>query len=163
MHNSLRRVAHILVLSALVLGTNCGAIQAQPASTPVSAAATAASEMQFPGLPLQRTSTDEPGSLQLFGWLMLILLAFVIGAVVIARRNGWPNALSALGIQRLAKPGQSAAPVVLGRTALSPLLVVYALKWGDDELLVGCTAQSSTLLARRPCAAVNDDKPEAQP
>ena len=164
MRNSLQRLAHILVLSTCVSSANCDAAQAQPASAPasVAAAASAPGTSQFPGLPLQRAGADDSSSLQPFGWLMFILFAFAIGALVLARRKGLAGALSSLGIQRLAKSGQSAAPVVLGRTALSPQLVVYALKWGDEELLVGGTAQSLTLLARRPCAPVDANEPEAQ-
>ncbi|WP_395688952.1 hypothetical protein [Caenimonas koreensis] len=99
---------------------------------------------QFPGLPLRRDTAEDTSGLQAFGWLAVLLGGFAVVVLIVARgkRHATPAKLAGV-----------AAPAVTGRTALASNVTVYTLKWGNEELLVGNTSGSLTLLARRPCEA----------
>ena len=140
----------VLLCALVVIANSSNAEQASPASAAAGPFAAASGTVQFPGLPLRRDTSETPGSLQAFGWLAVILGAFATIAFVIARKKGLPLNLSRLGMQNLAKPGQVSSPVVTSRTSLGPNVALYTLKWGDEELLLGNTVQSLTLLARKP-------------
>ncbi|MBC7603852.1 MAG: hypothetical protein H7255_14490 [Ramlibacter sp.] len=153
----LRRAAWQCMLFAAVVVTPCGAAHAQIATseaattTSVAPALAASGAIQFPGLPLRRDSEEDTSGLQAFGWLAVILGGFAVAVLIVARSKGGAMKFPAANLQRLGKAGSTVAPTVINRTTLAANVAVYALKWGDEELLVGSTTQSLTLLARRPC------------
>ena len=61
---------------------------------------------------------------------------------------GWFGALGA-ALKRLPPP-QNAGPARLASMAPTPQASVHVVQWQGEELLLGCTAQGVSLLARRP-------------
>ena len=49
--------------------------------------------------------------------------------------------------------------VRLSSQALTPQASVHAVQWNGEELLIACTAQQVSLLARRPVAADQEPRP----
>lgn len=95
-------------------------------------------------LPLRRDESPAPAAA---GWLpaaslLVIVLAGV--ALVLVRRHRvggsrpWKGSAAADGIARLSSQ------------ALTPQASVHAIRWGGEELLLACTPQAVTVLARRP-------------
>lgn len=116
----------------------------------------AGSELHLSALPLRRDAADDAFSLQGIAWAIVLLSIFAVGAVVVARRSGtrggglrWPMKASP----------DAGTPRLAGRAVLSPQAQVCNVKWGDEELLIGVTAQSLTLLARRTAEATPGHQP----
>jgi hypothetical protein len=136
-----------------------GIAQSQPNDKTAAQAESAASELariQPLGPTSQRNTWDEPAALQSFGWLAVVLLGFGFAAFVVARSKGIRIDLSKLGLQGRTEPPDSAKPVVMSRTALSPQAAIFAVRWGDEELLLGSTSHAVTLIARKPVVAKID-------
>lgn len=79
--------------------------------------------------------------------LLLGLTGVAGAAMLVVRRSGsrlWAGA-SAVG----KRPG---AITSLGRQVLTPQVSVHALRWQGEDLLLSCTAQEVTVIARRPAA-----------
>lgn len=98
-------------------------------------------------LPLRRDADD--GGM---GWTVLAFLAAlgVVSFVVSARARkggagGWPSA-GLLG-------GKGTRVVVLERRSLNNACTVCLVRWDDEEVLLGCTAHSVSVISRRPAAA----------
>lgn len=131
---------------ALLAGGAVLAIAALPALAADSETATGSKEA-YKQLPLRRDG-DDAG----MGWTVLAFLAalgaiaFIVSARV--RRNGL-GGLGAAGllgnkVQRLE---------VLERRSLNTASTVCLVRWDGEELLLGCTAQSVSVLSRRPAPA----------
>lgn len=86
---------------------------------------------------------------------MLFLLALAGTGYWIVRHRGLNGSRTTPAWLRPA--ATPSAPVTLGRTSLSPQASVHVIEWHGEELLIGCTAQSVTMLARRPKAATAKD------
>lgn len=95
-------------------------------------------------MPLRR---DEAGPGFESGWVPALALLMVAGAggTWWCRRKGRDGA----GHRTRAR----AVPVVtLASRSLTPQASVHAIEWKGEELLVACTAQSVTVLSRRPAS-----------
>lgn len=97
-------------------------------------------------LPLKR---EEPaasgGSSWLAAAILLAVLLMAAGALLLRRRGvaGWA--------QRWQAAGSAGAPIArLSSRALTPQASVHAIRWAGEELLLACTPQQVTVLARRP-------------
>jgi len=136
---------------ALVLAGACflGSLLPQPVGAQQAGASAPAAEAPraLPkDLPLRR---DAAGPVEGPPWLaFLVLLALAAGAgVFVLRRRGaagllqaWQGARSTPGIERVASQ------------PLTPQASVHAVRWGGEEILLGCTSTQVTVLARRPAA-----------
>lgn len=93
-------------------------------------------------LPLRREPEPAAGG---GSWMVasgaLVLLAFG-GTLMAGRRRGWRW----LQVPARHEPG----PVRTASQSLTAQASVHAIRWNDEELLLGCTAQQVTVLARRP-------------
>jgi LPXTG-motif cell wall-anchored protein len=144
------------VLALLVAG---GPAMAQPVASPSAsaaarplAAASGPGAQQFPDIPLRRDDADTGGGAQSVVTAALFL-AVIAGAGLFLVRRRMPGAFAGKGPAWLTSPAASATPKVLGRTALTNQASVHTVEWGGEELLLGCTPQSVTVLARRPAQA----------
>ncbi len=99
-------------------------------------------------VPLKRElQGGSPGGNWSIPALLLGLTGVAGAALLVVRRGGarlWAGA-SAVGRQ----PG---AIATLGRQVLTPQVTVHALRWHGEDLLLSCTAQEVTVIARRPAA-----------
>lgn len=68
------------------------------------------------------------------------------GALWLARRR------APLRLLRLPMRQEHAAAARLHSQSLTPQASVHVVQWNGEDLLLGCTAQQVTLLARRPAA-----------
>jgi flagellar biogenesis protein FliO len=102
------------------------------------AAASNASTAQFPQLPLMRDAERSDSGASL-AWIGVVLLAVVAFAFVWKRRIGVPlRAGAGISVQ----PGRS----------LTTHASLHVVEWEGERLLVACTPQSVSVLARRPQA-----------
>jgi flagellar biogenesis protein FliO len=142
----------ILVLLAALAAMPGAMAQTPPAPQP--AASSSAPGGLSPNLPLRRdVATASEGSPWVAG-LVLAGVFVVAGALVLQRRRpallrGWGAAARAggAGIERL-----SSQP-------LTAQASVHAVRWKDEEFLLGCTAQQVTVLARRTTAGPQGEQP----
>jgi hypothetical protein len=103
-------------------------------------------------LPLRRDPANAaifPSWLAATGALTLLALG---GTVLVGRHRKWPWLLA------------GKAPAVAGRElvrissqALTAQASLHAVRWNGEELLLACTPQQVTLLARRPIAPLQGD------
>jgi hypothetical protein len=106
------------------------------------------SASQFPQLPLKREPSAAGAAPEALAWTAVLLLAAAgLGVVIVKRKTGaWPG-----GAQRCLRRGDSAAGIKpLSRTALTPQASLHVIEWHGEELLLGCTPGSVTVLARHP-------------
>lgn len=97
-------------------------------------------------LPLRR---DAPATGESGSWLPAALLVAVItagGALVLRRRGlaGWAQ------LRKGASATRGGGIARLSSQALTAQASVHAVRWGSEEILLGCTAHAVTVLARRP-------------
>jgi hypothetical protein len=91
------------------------------------------------------------------GWTALLLAAAAAaGFVAFRRKTGGGNGAGSPWLRGAPKPG---SPKLLGRTLLTQQASVHVIEWEGEELLLGCTSQTMSLLARRPSQALPDDRP----
>ena len=118
---------------------------AQPAAAPRAAASAPVSLPD--SLPLRRgeaaASSDGP-------WVAVLALGLLLLAagVVAARRGGMAGMRGWKGF--------AASPSGMKRLSSQPLTAhasLHAVRWNGEELLLGCTPQQVTVLARRPASA----------
>jgi flagellar biogenesis protein FliO len=122
---------------------------AQPVANPAPAAA-AVTELGR-DLPLKR---EEPASAVGSSWIAAtVLLAIAAAAALLLRRQAAGSLLGALAANR--KPGASL--VRLGSQPLTTHASLHAVRWNGEELLLACTAQQVTLIARRPAGESQRD------
>lgn len=112
------------VLAAMVVVMLCGSAWAQ--------------SNQFPQLPLKRDAAVQPESIDTFTWSGLMVLGLAGVALVVFRKR-LPK-LRTASMQEL-RSSQ--------RTALTQQCSVHVVEWNGEELLVGCSQNSVSLLARR--------------
>jgi hypothetical protein len=98
--------------------------------------AAAASQAQFPQIPLRRDAPADGAMAETIGWAALLLIAAAGAGLVVLRRGALPR-----GAQ---------GPKVIGRTALTQQASLHVVEWQGEELLLGCTTQSVVVLTRRP-------------
>lgn len=87
--------------------------------------------------------------------LVLLALLVVAGGLVVWHRG---SGVLAAAMKRTA-PGQRAGPARVSSVALTPQASVHVVHWQGEELLLGCTPQEVTLLARRPGPPATGDQP----
>ena len=138
MHSKRMRRAFTALIFLLALA---GASLAQPQPP-----ATAASgQAQLSQIPWRRDSSAGEPIVQSAGWAVLFVgVVAGVGFVLIRRRGrretgaGWmPFSIGAN------------VPKAPWRMALTQQATLHLVEWQGDELLLGCTPQSVTLLARR--------------
>jgi hypothetical protein len=102
----------------------------------------------FPQLPLKRDSDSDSSLASSMGWAVVFLAVLAgVGFVLVQRKTGispkgrwnWPH-----------RAPDSAALTVLERSALTSQASLHVVRWNAEELLLGCTPNEITLLARRP-------------
>jgi hypothetical protein len=145
------RLRAIVAALALSFGSTQAAPEAEPAHPASAPAAPSASaRVQFPEIPLRRdAAAGESGAS--IAWAVLFLAVVAGAGFVLVRRGGVAGLRPGAGWPRC---GTSSAgrPVSLGRTALTQQASVHVIEWKGEELLLGCTSHSVTLLARAPAA-----------
>lgn len=105
-------------------------------------------------LPLRQ----EAGAVDAGGWmpaLVLLALLAVAGGLAVWHRGG--GALSA-ALRRTTRAPHP-VPARLASVALTPQASVHVVRWQGEELLLGCTSQQVTVLARKPGAAAAGEEP----
>lgn len=138
----IRAAARVLSLLALVQSASGFA---QPAAgSPIAAASSAVSIPHT--VPLKRElQGGSPGGNWSVPALLLGLTGVAGAALLVVRRGGarlWPGAAGA--------GRQSGEIATLGRQVLTPQVSVHALRWHGEDLLLSCTAQEVTVIARHP-------------
>jgi hypothetical protein len=128
-----RRVFLGIAALACVLGL-CGPLRAQEATR----AAPAASS-QFPELPLRRDEGSVSGGVMAWGVVAI--------AAALAASWYWRRRASHAGLRR-------PSVVVLPGRALTTHASLHVVEWEEERLLIACTAQSVTVVSRRPIDAV---------
>lgn len=119
--------------------------QTRTASEPAAQAASAPRRLSS-ALPLKRDEASDASPEQVLV-AVTVVLALALGAgYLVLRRNGGGLAAGMSG-----RWGSRDAAVVRsrGRLPLSQHASVHVVQWGDEELLLGSTAQQVTLLAKR--------------
>lgn len=103
---------------------------------------------EFPQLPLKRDSDSDRSLAGSTGWAVVFLAVLAgVGFVLVRRKTGispkgrwnWPH-----------RAPDSMALTVLERSALTSQASLHVVRWNAEELLLGCTSNEITLLARRP-------------
>jgi hypothetical protein len=137
-------VRWVFVLAALMLGAPCGAVtQATPSAA---ASAVPAASSPLANLPLNRDASSS-----VHGGLPLVAqLALAVGLIA---------GLAAVYKLRQHRMGSGAAAPAL-RTLQTLRLThgacLHVVRWGSQELLLACTAQSAVLLSRRKTGETGD-------
>jgi hypothetical protein len=130
-------------------------------ATPVSACAQAvgmratASQPAFSQLPLKRDSSSETSTVESLAWATLLLGALTAAGFIAVRRTAWAGKVE--GPNWLRPAIKVGSPKPLARTPLTQHASLHVIEWHSEELLIGCTAQSISLLARRASSSVADD------
>lgn len=141
----LRRHASWMLACAGIAAGSCHAQE------PVQAARHAASSVFAANLPLRREEAPARSP-----WLAasgVLLVAAAGGTLLVARRQRW---------SWLRIAGQARDRAVLQRLssqALTAQASLHLVRWKGEELLLACTAQQVTLIARRACAGLEEDEP----
>lgn len=130
----------------------------EPASAPALAATATAMATGAPtggmsaNLPLRRDKPDNGAGTAGLGFGMALLVGLICLAIYVAmpRRGGqgrpaWKDLLSG----NVSSKGQGTLSRISSQT-LTPQASVHAVTWHGEELLLGCTPQSVTVLARHP-------------
>ncbi len=132
---------------AVTLLLGASAAQAQADNAP-------AASTQFPQLPLKHEPAVTGAAPEALAWTALLVLAAAgLGVGLLKRRTGgW-----ATGPKRwLGRAADAATPHLVVRSALTPQASLHVVAWRGEELLLGCTPHSVTLLARHPLIGGQD-------
>lgn len=105
-----------------------------------------------PTLPLRRDAPATPSGRPWLAATAALALLALGGTVLVGRQRRW-NWL---------QPGKSRAHagrelVRLSSQALTAQASLHAVRWNDEELLLACTGQQVTLIARRSVFAAQED------
>ncbi len=138
----------------LCLGVPVQQACAQATAAPSPAASSQAAPMMKPvlpaDLPLRRDA--EPGLGTGAGYAVWLVLLAGAGAWAwiwsVRRRGAAPKWLG-----RLVPAGSPGALQLLASKPLAPHCSLHVVRWGEREMLVGCTPQAVTLLETRDAAA----------
>jgi hypothetical protein len=109
-------------------------------------AATASSPSSCPQIPLKRNSDSNASMLGSLGWTGLLLAAGAAAAFVGIGRKRTGKVPGLAWLRSAVEPG---TPKPLGRTILTPHSSLHVVEWNGEELLLGCTPHSVSLLVRR--------------
>ena len=118
------------------------------------AAATASSQVSFPQLPLKRDSAPDASIVESLGWAALLLAAAGAAGFLAVQRKTWAG--KGLGFKWLRAAPQPGTPKPLAHTPLTQQASLHVVEWDGEELLLGCTSHTVSLLARRPSNSVRD-------
>jgi hypothetical protein len=110
-------------------------------------AAIASGPALFPQLPLKRESSPGASALESLGWMALLLAVGAIAAIVLVRRKGGTS--KGFGPAWMRAPTRLEAPKLLSGISLAQHPSLHVVEWNGEELLLGCTAQGISVLARR--------------
>lgn len=111
--------------------------------------ATAASvQSQFPQLPLRRDAPAGGSVAESLAWAALLVAALAAAGFLIVQRKNWTNTKA--GRSWLRPAAKPRTPKPLGRTLLTQQCSLHVVEWNGEELLLGCTPQTVSLLTRRP-------------
>jgi hypothetical protein len=142
------RLRAIVAALALSFGCTQAASDAEPAHP---ASAPASARVQFPELPLRRDAAAGESAAASIAWAVLFLAVVAGAGFILVRKGGVAGLRPGAGWPR-AGASNAGRPVSLGRTALTQQASVHVIEWKGEELLLGCTSHSVTLLARAPAA-----------
>jgi hypothetical protein len=118
-------------------------------------AAAASSPTSFPQLPLKRDSNSNLSAVESFGWTALLLAAAAAAAFALVRRKAWAGKDGRPSwLRPAAKPG---TPNLVSRTMLTQHASLQVIEWNGEELLLGCTPHTVSLLVRRPSDSARDN------
>lgn len=111
-------------------------------------AAAASVNSQFPQLPLRRDSPSDGSMGETLAWAAFVVAALAAaGFLLVQRKNRSGTNAGRNWLRPGAKPW---TPKLLGRTFLTQQCSLHVVEWNGEELLLGCTPQSVSLLTRRP-------------
>ncbi|MBE7367184.1 flagellar biosynthetic protein FliO [Ramlibacter pallidus] len=146
MHQARSRRKRWFLAAAVVLQAGAASPTfAQVAQQPQASASAPAPAGLPKDLPLRR---DPPASGDGAPWTAAVVLGLLaIGAMAVVVRRRGAGAL--LGGRGTVRP-TGAQVAKLASLPLTPQASVHAVRWDGEELLLGCTAQQVTVLARRP-------------
>lgn len=139
MYSNRLRAALAVMLASLALAQPARA-QGQPS------AVTASAQTQYPQIPLRRDAPAGDSVAETLGWAALLVIGAAGAALVILRRGVLPRIRAGAWLR---SPAGNSGPKVLGRTALTQQASLHVVEWQGEELLLGCTAQSVSVLSRR--------------
>lgn len=135
----------------VLVASGCGWGMAARAELPVAAISSASQPLA--GLPLRRErAAANAGSSWLAASGALALVAFG-GTVMVGRRRGWP------WLRARDRARRQEGPLRTASQALTAQASIHAVRWHGEELLLGCTAQQVSVLARRTLAPAEKDAP----
>lgn len=143
MHRTRLRQAFAAVLVSLTLGQAAFA-QTQP---PIAASG----QTQLSQLPLRRDAAVGGSIAESAGWAALFVAGLASVAFVMIRRRTLPG--SGPGGSWLRPVAGASMPKALWRMSLTQQASLHLVEWRGEELLLGCTPQSVTILARRALGA----------
>jgi hypothetical protein len=111
-------------------------------------ATVASAQGQFPQLPLRRDAPPDGWMAQSLGWAAFLVVALAAaGFLIVQRKNRTSINPGRSWLWPSAKP---CTPKLLGRTLLTQQCSLHVIEWNGEELLLGCTPQTVSLLTRRP-------------
>ncbi len=139
MHRNRLRQALAALLVSLILGPTAFA------QTPPSTAASG--QAQFSQLPLRRDTGLGESIAESAGWAVLFVAVLAAAGFVMVRRRALPGL--GPGSHWLRPAAKTSVPKALWRTSLTQQASLHLVEWQGEELLLGCTPQSVSLLARR--------------
>lgn len=112
-------------------------------------ASAASAPIPYAQIPLQRDAAADGSTAASAGWAALFLAVLAGAGFVVARRKSVAGPGKSGGWLRRAESAQS-TPKPLGRLPLTPQASLHVIEWQGEELLLGCTSQAVSVLARHP-------------
>jgi hypothetical protein len=147
--DSRRLLASVVALIVFLVSAPGVWAQAQPPASSSSAA------IPFSQIPLRREAPSGGSAAESAGWAVLFLAVVAGAGFLMVRRkttfgaSAGPGWLRATAAQPALKP--------LGRMSLTQQASVHVVEWQGEELLLACTPQSVTVVARRAASGVAKD------
>ena len=146
--------SNYLRATIIAMGVSLGGGQAAWGQTQPPASV-ASAPIPYAQIPLQRDAAADGSAIASAGWAALFLAVVAGAGFVIVRRKSIAGPRQSAGWLRRAEPAPS-TPKPLGRLPLTPQASLHVIEWQGEELLLGCTSQSVSVLARHP--KVDDTK-----
>jgi flagellar biogenesis protein FliO len=104
---------------------------------------------EFPQLPLKRDGENDSSLAGSAGWAVVFLLVLAGVGLVVVRQRKTGGAQASVN-RWFRRTPDSAGLQLLSQSSLTAHASVHVVCWHDEELLVACTRESVTVLARRP-------------